>query len=424
MRAWAFAWRFLVALAAIPVGIALLLGVPLGALYLLGFLSEWVELVVFVPAFALYIFGICVPLGVVQWRRHEARQPSTPIRLPSTPLLICTAILAIILGQLLLLARVLLLFWPVYVLAAALPPLIALGQAVQRVGGATTWRRGIAGLLSGSFISTQLTIFLTAAFTILAYLIVMPLRELTTRVLASHDLEELFYSPTLVVALVGAALVAPVVEELTKPLAVILLARRLRGPAEAFLVGMACGVGFAIIENMLYEAAGGRMWAAIATLRAIGGVLHPLNAGLVAVGWYGVRHGLPGAWRRLIGLFGLAVGFHAIWNGSLTLLLSTFGAYTFGTDTWQISIYGIGQPGIILVFMLLETLALWRVLILVTVQLHPSATPSAEPLLALHLERPRRLALWAIGLLLLLVPLGALYAPLLERYVPRLAPLG
>jgi RsiW-degrading membrane proteinase PrsW (M82 family) len=73
------------------------------------------------------------------------------------------------------------------------------------------------------------------------------------------------------------------VEELTKPVGAILLARRFRGPAEAFLVGMAGGVGFAIVENMLYEAAGARLWAGMATLRAVGGVLHPLNAGLVAI---------------------------------------------------------------------------------------------------------------------------------------------
>jgi RsiW-degrading membrane proteinase PrsW (M82 family) len=144
------------------------------------------------------------------------------------------------------------------------------------------------------------------------------------------------------------------VEELTKPLGAILLARRLRGPAEAFLVGMAGGVGFAIVENMLYESAGSTLWAGIATLRGIGGVLHPLNAGMVAVGWYGVRNGLPGAWRRLVGLYGLAVGAHAAWNGGLTILLSGLGVYFFGADTWRLDVFGIGQPGVVLVFMVLE----------------------------------------------------------------------
>jgi hypothetical protein len=123
-------------------------------------------------------------------------------------------------------------------------------------------------------------------------------------------------------------------------------------------------------------------------------------------------------------LFGLAVGFHALWNGSLTLLLSTLGAYVFGPDTWQINVYGIGQPGVILVCMLLETLVLWRVLFIVTAQLREPNLATAQPSVGLHLERPRRLALWSIGLLVLLVPLAALYAPLVQQYMVKLMPLG
>jgi RsiW-degrading membrane proteinase PrsW (M82 family) len=424
MRVGIFVRRFLIAFAAIPLGIALILGLPLGAMYLLGFLSEWVELAAFVPGFGLYVFGVCVPVGLVQWRRYQMHEPSSPMRLPTAGLLIGGCVLSISLGQLLLVSQMLVLFWPLYVVAAALPPLIALSVATQRLGGGTTWRRGFAGLLSGSFLSTQLTVFLTAAVSILIFMLVVPVRELTAHVFASRDLEELFYSPTLVFALVASAVVAPLVEELTKPLAAVVFARRLRGPAEAFLVGMAGGVGFAVVENMLYEAAGGELWAGIATLRAIGGVLHPLNAGLVAVGWYGVRHGAPGAWRRLVGLFGLAVGFHALWNGSLTLLLSTLGAYVFGADTWQINVYGIGQPGVILACMLVETLVLWRVLFIVTAQLREPNLATAQPSVGLHLERPKRLALWSIGLLVLLVPLAALYAPLVEPYMIKVMPLG
>src|SRR5262249_27251085 len=161
---------------------------------------------------------------------------------------------------------------------------------------------------------------------------------------ASPSIERLFYSPALVIALVEVAVVAPVVEELAKPLAAILLAKRLRGPAEAFLVGMAGGVGFAILENMLYEAAGARLWAGIAALRGVGGVLPPLNAGLVALGWYAVRRGEPGAWRRLLGYYGLAVGIHALWNGGLGILSSGIGDRFFGAESWTVSIYGIGQP--------------------------------------------------------------------------------
>jgi hypothetical protein len=223
--------------------------------------------------------------------------------------------------------------------------------------------------------------------------------------------------------MIGAAVVAPLVEELTKPLGAILLGRRLRSPAEAFLVGMAGGAGFAIVENMLYESGGFGLWAAIATLRGIGGVLHPLNAGLVALGWYGVLcTRQPGRWRRLLALYGLAVGIHALWNGGLTLIFSAAGAYFFAADTWEVSVYGLGQPGIVLVFMALEAIALWRLLLLVTDRLRDGeATVTGG--LGLRLDEPRRLAAWAVGVTLVVVPIGLLYGPLLARYADRMIPI-
>jgi RsiW-degrading membrane proteinase PrsW (M82 family) len=423
MRPLRFVWRFILVLVAIPVVVALVVGLPLGFVYLLSFASEWVELLIFVPGFAMYVLGFCVPVGLVQFTRWQAGRPSTPFRLPGSLWLATAAVASIGVGYGLLSAGVAVLFWPVFVLAAALPPLTALGLALQRIGTLTTWRRALAGVLSGSLLSTYLTILLTVAVSLLAYALLLPLREVTANLLASPDLERLFYSPVLALTLVEAAVVAPLVEELTKPVGAILLARRLRGPAEAFLVGMAGGVGFAIIENMLYEAAGAQAWAGIATLRAVGGALHPLNAGLVAIGWYGVRNGLPGAWRRLLGLYGLAVGAHALWNGGLVLLLSDVGAYFFGAETWQLDVVGVGQPGVVLVFMLLEALALWRLVAVVSDHLREPGE-HVEALLALHTEQPRRLALWASGLLIVAVSIGALYGPLVGRWAERLSAAG
>jgi hypothetical protein len=66
--------------------------------------------------------------------------------------------------------------------------------------------------------------------------------------------------------------------------------------------------------------------------------------------------------------------------------------------------------------MLLEAIALWRVLPLVADQLGAGEGVPAVPLLALRLERPERLALWASALFALIVPVAALYGPLVERY--------
>ena len=413
----------LLALAALPVGLVLLLSFPLATFALLSFLFEETTLLLFAPGIALYAFGYCLPAGLYHWRGRATHRPSRPFGLPGIAWMGGGAALAIAVGQLLLITHDLW-FWLFFVLAAALPPLAALALAAHRLGPVTTWRRATAALLSGSLLSTHLTILLGVGVSVLAYLLVLPLRDVVARVVASRSLEQLFYSPALVLALVELAVVAPVVEELTKPLGAVWLAKRLRGPAEAFLVGMAGGAGFAILENMLYEAAGARAWAHIAALRALGGVLHPLNAGLVALGWYGVRHGLPGAWRRLLGLYGLAVGSHALWNGGLVVLVSGIGAYFFGADTWQLDIYGVGQPGVVVVFMVLEALALWRALVVVTGRLRDPEQPDAAAGLALGLHQPRRLAVWATGLVVLSASLGALYGPLLARYAGRLLPLG
>lgn len=359
-------------------------------------------------------------------RRDEpgSSRPSRPFILPGVAWLGGGAAVAIALGQVSLATDAFAVFWLFFLLAAALPPLAALSLAVRRVGPVTTWRRAMAGLLTGAFLSTFLAVVLGIGVSVLALLLVLPLRELVARLIASGSLEQLFYSPALVIALVQLAVVAPVVEELTKPLAAIWLARRVRGPAEAFLIGMAGGAGFAFLENMFYEAAGARVWAHISGLRAIGGVLHPLNAGLVALGWYGVRQGAPGAWRRLFGLYGLAVGIHALWNGGLVVLFSGIGAYFFGADTWQLNVYGVGQPGVVVVFMLLEAIVLWRALVVVSGRLGDPTQPDAAAGLALRLHQPRRLAVWATGLMLVCAALGALYGPLLARYAARLLPLS
>lgn len=376
------------------------------------------------PGILLFLLLICVPLGLLVWGQGRAGQQSRPLRLPGPLPIAAAAAAAIVLGQLVLFSRASFLMLVTFVLAAGLPPLVPLALASRRLPGLTTWRRAIFGLCVGGLLSTTLTLLVSGVIGLMAYALILPLRQVVSQVIASPDLERLFFSRALVVAMVGTAVVAPIVEELVKPLGAVFLGRRLRSPAEAFLVGMAGGVGFAVVENMLYESSGARLWAAIATLRGVGGVLHPLNAGLVALGWYGVISGTgPGRWGRLLALYGLAVGIHALWNGGLTLLLSAAGTYFFATDSWRVDVYGIGQPGIVLVFMVLESVALWRLLVLTTDRLAGGSETAVESGLRLHLERPRRLAVWALGLLLVIVPIGALYGPLLARYADRLVPI-
>ncbi|MFN8522704.1 MAG: PrsW family glutamic-type intramembrane protease [Chloroflexota bacterium] len=368
----------------------------------------------------LYVLLFCVPVGLRVLLSRGGRL-AQPLRLPHPLVIGGVAFAAIVVGQIATLGALTVLALPGFWLAAMLPPLAALAFACLRLPGATTWRRALFGLLTGSLLSTTVTLLLGGVVGLLGYVALMPLREIVAHVLASPGLERLFYSPALVVAMVGSAVVAPLVEEMTKPIGALILMRRLRSSTEAFVVGMACGVGFAVMENMLYQASGSSAWGAVATLRGIGGVLHPLNAGMVTLGWYGALRGTePGRWERLLALYGLAVGSHALWNGGLTLLFSVAGAYFFATDTWRVDIYGVGQPVVVLAFMVLEAVALWRLLLLVGERLGPASAAATPAGLGLGLDRPRRLAIWATAVFALIVPIGVVFGPLLAHYAERL----
>jgi hypothetical protein len=74
--------------------------------------------------------------------------------------------------------------------------------------------------------------------------------------------------------------------------------------------------------------------------------------------------------------------------------------------------------------MVLEAIALWRALVVVTGLLRDPDQPERASTFSLGLDQPRRLALWATGLLVVCASLGALYGPLLARYADQLRPLG
>ena len=132
-------------------------------------------------------------------------------------------------------------------------------------------------------------------------------------------------------ALITASLLAPLSEEFAKGLSVRFLLRRTMTRGQAFLLGAAAGAGFGFLEAMLYGLNGISDnladWWQIMLLRGGSTSLHVLCTGLTGVGWWYwtvARRSGVGA-----GLFGLAVLFHASWNGAFTLLESRI----LGLDT-------------------------------------------------------------------------------------------
>lgn len=121
--------------------------------------------------------------------------------------------------------------------------------------------------------------------------------------------------------LITVAIVAPLVEEAVKPLAAVILIGRVRSAAEAFVLGLSCGIGFDLIETSGYISSSYPDWLSTALIRTGAGLLHGLGAAMVVLGWYFLTH--PGKNRvsKALGCWLYAVVQHAVWNGSWGLAL-------------------------------------------------------------------------------------------------------
>lgn len=110
------------------------------------------------------------------------------------------------------------------------------------------------------------------------------------------------------------AVIVPLIEELLKPLAVWLFARKIESPAQGFALGVLSGAAFALFESLNASADGTVGWAMIVTARTGTSVLHMLTSGLV--GW-----GIAAAFQqrrfgRFISAYMAAFLIHGIWNAA------------------------------------------------------------------------------------------------------------
>jgi RsiW-degrading membrane proteinase PrsW (M82 family) len=128
--------------------------------------------------------------------------------------------------------------------------------------------------------------------------------------------------------LLTAALVAPLVEEFSKPWGVFLVRKEVRSRLDGLIFGVTCGVGFALIENISYEFSflltgqdPAAVWTLGALARGLGSIMiHATGAGLIgyAYGRYRVVKGSTPAVVVLAYVVGVIL--HAAWNGASVLL--------------------------------------------------------------------------------------------------------
>lgn len=246
-------------------------------------------------------------------------RPSAPLRLPSfiLPLVLTVAVLAVGIVQydLGIPQAMPWLETPLLVLTGVLPALTVFTFAARRLNFPTTWRRVWLSFLSGTFLAALIAI------------IVEVIAQLALSALLRADTGSLNVDTNNTNQLIGlfltVAVVAPLAEEGFKPIGPFIILWRLSGPAEAFLVGMAAGVGFAIFETIGYIGSGAGDWIVVAVLRVGAGFLHSVGAGMATLGWYYLLRGkgIAGRFAKGFGCLGYAVLQHGLFNGSTFLQL-------------------------------------------------------------------------------------------------------
>lgn len=312
-------------------------------------------------------------------------------------------------------------FPPLLLAAAALPPLMAISWFAQQKVDRLTWRRGLVAFAGGATLGIFIALILEILLPTVILALVFGLSELVIdrletlfEALAGKDIGAALTSPGFIYLFIQVAIIAPLAEELAKPLVTLPLLGRL-SRREAFLIGALAGAGFAALENMLYAGFGFSFWAGILIVRALGGAIHPLGTGLVALGWRGVMQGKANAWADWLVNFGLAAGLHALWNGGSALVITLAGAQFFGELPPEINVLGLSAAG--------TTLALLMVLGLAALWIGRNLgqeTPGVEsqagsPTDLSFILSDRAVAIWALACLAAIVPAGIAGLQILVR---------
>ncbi len=246
-------------------------------------------------------------------------------------------------------------------LAGILPSLTIVALGVRRIHfprearWPTTWRRFVVALVSGA----TLAILLALIFELVLTVVIEQQLGIKNISLDNPDQPIPHDVKSIVFLLLIVSVIAPLVEEGVKPLAVAIMSGRLRSPGEAFVLGLACGTGFNLIETAGYISMGYNNWLDVALQRTSSGLLHGFGAAMVSLGWYYLTHPSESKHRFLLPLccWGYAVLQHGIWNGSflVALLPAPIGPFL---DNGTASLGPLSFPAIMLVYGVLTLLML------------------------------------------------------------------
>jgi len=344
--------------------------------------------------------------------RALSLKPSKPLHLPPLWALGGGFVLSLVIGLGLWQVRGIgTILYPWFIiLAAASPPVAAVAWAMNDHPGRLTRRRAGVAFTAGVTVAVPFAFLLEllVPYALIWLLLDLgePVRQMLeqlVQMLAGGNVAHVITSPGFLLVLFELALVAPLAEEFTKPLVVLPLLKELGSQREAFLLGALAGAGFAALENIVYALSGGRYWGGVLTLRALSAAVHPLGAGLTALGWYALVNRQAGAARRWLSNYGLAVGQHALWNGGQTLWLALAGTMFFGPQPQETDVLGISTAVGMLALLALEGVILLVSLRMLARRFEPER--AAESLTG-WVDPDRAIALWAVICLAALLPAG------------------
>ena len=365
---------------------------------------------------AVYLGLFCGSLAVIHGIGSISGSKSNSLKMPAFYIFWIALALVLGLGNLVINFKIatVFLFPPLFVLGAALSVFAVLAWAFHKMGWPITWRQASLAFVCGSTLAILVAILLETTIPYIAYLLLAPFQYLAQGFAdlgwgAPGFIEKLFTSPLILVFLVFTAIEAPIPEEFAKALGVPMFGRgRIKNERQAFAIGLASGAGFAILENMLYEGlyanSNGWAWGGITLLRAIGSVLHPISAGIIALGWFRMKEGGVG---KLFKAYLLSVGLHTLWNGGFEPLVYLTGLDYFAGEGSSLSIYGETLNVLLIGYLILLSAGLWWLLRRIANQISERSTLDLTPATV----SKKAIAVWAVACSLAIIPIGATLSP-------------
>jgi hypothetical protein len=365
---------------------------------------------------AVYLGLFCGALAVVHGMGSISGRRSNRLKMPSYYVFWIALALVLGLGNVIINFKIstVFLFPPLFVLGAALSVFAVLAWAYRKLGWPLTWRQASLAFICGSTLSVLIAILLETTIPYLAFLLLSPFQYMAEGIAnlgwgAPGFVEQLFTSPLIIVFLVITAIEAPIPEEFAKALGVPMFGRgRIKNESQAFAIGLASGAGFAILENMLYEGlyanANGWAWGGITLLRAIGSILHPIGAGIIALGWFRMK---DGGFGKLFKAYLLSVGLHTLWNGGFEPLIYLTGLNYYAGNGQSLSLYGETLNVLLVGYLVLLSFGLWWLLRRIVNGLSSNITLDLTPA---TISR-KAIATWAVACAIVIIPIGATLSP-------------